>query len=88
MPLSGPDGLAESVTVHTAAGVASFAAGSLVIPEDVAPGLYELLIEDCTAHTDPGHKLTTCRMPTEAATQMMHVRVVAKEEEPAAEEES
>ena len=66
-----------SVTIGTVGGVAAFAAGSLVIPAEVPPGTYELLIEDATAHSDPGMKLTACRLPTEPAHEIVTVIVTA-----------
>ena len=77
-----------SVTMKTVCGVAKFASGSLVIPAEVAPGTYELLIEDTTSHADPALKLIACRLPSEPAHEIVTVTVtapLANGEEPAEE---
>jgi hypothetical protein len=76
-----------SVTMKTVCGVAKFASGSLVIPAEVAPGTYELLIEDTTSHADPALKLLACRLPSEPAHEIVTVTVTAPSdgEEPAEE---
>eukprot|EP01043_Picozoa_sp_COSAG02_P030041 COSAG02_NODE_1899_length_10459_cov_5.376544_2_plen_486_part_00 len=69
------------VTLKTVGGVARFASGTLVIPAEVAPGTYELLIEDTTPHSEPGMKLTTCRLPSEPAHEIVTVIVKAPQAE-------
>ena len=69
------------VTLKTVGGVASFASGTLVIPAAVAPGTYELLIEDTTSHAEPGMKLIACRLPSEPAHEIVTVIVTAAQAE-------
>ena len=68
--------LATEVTVNTEEGIAAFQAGTLRISAETLPGTYALLVQDKTAHADPGDQLTACRLTTELATSNIIVTVM------------